>query len=238
MSLLLPLTILATARRGAGLSGRSALRAAGGALAMAATLAAAPALAQNGPVSVPAPPAPTSGVASTDSGMVPAQKAVNDKRYEDAIKGFDKVLASNPRNAQARFQRAWAMAQAGHDDQAIQAFAEMAQDFPELPEPHNNLALLYAKRGDLKRAEAELLLAIDAKPDYAIAYSNLGDVYRRLAEKAYGDAVRRNPADARAAAGLRQVGGTPAAAPAPAPAASPAAAPRSRKAPASAPAAR
>ena len=236
MSLLLPSTILATARRGASPSGRAALRAAGGALAMAAALAAAPALAQNGPVSMPAPPAPTSGVASTDPGMVPAQKAVNDKRYDDAIKGFDKVLATNPRNAQARFQRAWAMAQAGHDDQAVQAFAEMAQDFPELPEPHNNLALLYARRGDLKRAEAELLLAIDAKPDYAIAYSNLGDVYRRLAEKAYADAVRRNPADARAAAGLRQLGAAPAAAPAPA--SSPAAAPRSRKAPASAPAAR
>ena len=234
MSLLLPTTILATARRRASLSGRAALRAASGALAMAAALAAAPALAQNGPISMPAPAAPTSGVASADPAMVPAQKAVNDKRYEDAIKGFDKVLASNPRNAQARFQRAWAMAQAGHDDEAIQAFTEMAADFPELPEPHNNLALLYAKRGDLKRAEAELLLAIDAKPDYAIAYSNLGDVYRRLAEKAYGDAVRRNPADARAAAGLRQLG----VAPAPAPASSPAAAPKSRKAPASAPAAR
>ncbi|WP_066738735.1 tetratricopeptide repeat protein [Cupriavidus sp. D384] len=237
MSLLLPTTILATARRGASLSAltaQAALRAAGGVLAMTAALAAAPALAQNGPVSMPAPPAPTSGVASTDPGMVPAQKAVNDKRYEDAIKGFDKVLATNPRNAQARFQRAWAMAQAGHEDEAIQAFAEMAQDFPELPEPHNNLALLYAKRGDLKRAEAELLLAIDAKPDYAIAYSNLGDVYRRLAEKAYGDAVRRNPGDTRAAAGLRQLGVAPVAAPASAPAA----APKSRKAPASAPAAR
>lgn len=233
MSLLLPSSILALAR---GTASRPALAAATGALAMAAALAAAPALAQNGPVSIPAPAAPTSGVTSVDPGMVPAQKAVNDRRYDDAIKGFDKVLATNPRNAQARFQRAWAMAQAGHEDQAIQAFAEMAQDFPELPEPHNNLALLYAKRGDLKRAEAELLLAIDAKPDYAIAYSNLGDVYRRLAEKAYGEAVRRNPADTRAAAGLRQVGATGSSTSTPAstvaPASVPAAAPASRKAPA------
>ncbi|AZG14897.1 MULTISPECIES: tetratricopeptide repeat protein [Cupriavidus] len=229
MSLLLPFPISATARRGAALS--VALPVAG-ALAIAGALLARPAAAQNGPMSMPAATVTTGGVASADPGMVPAQKAVNDQRYDDAIKGFDKVLASNPRNAQARFQRAWAMAKAGREDEAIQAFAEMAQDFPELPEPHNNLALLYAKRGDLKRAEAELLLAIDAKPDYAIAYSNLGDVYRRLAEKAYGDAVRRNPADARAAASLQQLGGTPA------PASAPAAAPRVRKAPASAPAAR
>ncbi len=103
---------------------------------------------------------------------------MRDKRYDDAVQAFDRVLAANPRNAQARFQRAWSLAQAGREDDAIKAFSEMAQDFPELPEPHNNLALLYAKRGDLKRAEAELLAALDARPDYAIAYSNLGDVYR------------------------------------------------------------
>ncbi|MEK7696181.1 MAG: hypothetical protein AAB419_12345, partial [Pseudomonadota bacterium] len=72
---------------------------------------------------------------------------------------------------------------------------------------------LYAKRGDLKRAEAELLLAIEARPDYALSYSNLGDVYRALAVQAYGDATRRNPGDKRAAASLREL--QPAAAPAP-----------------------
>jgi len=234
MSLLLPTPNSATARRNTRPSA-SAVAAVTGALALAAALLAAPALAQNGPLSLPAPAAPVSGVASSDPGMVPAQKAVNEKRYNDAIAAFDKVLATNPRNAQARFQRAWAMAQVGREDEAIQAFAEMAQDFPELPEPHNNLALLYAKRGDLKRAEAELLLAIGARPDYAIAYSNLGDVYRRLAEKAYGDAVRRNPGDAHAAAGLRQVGAAaaasaPATSVAPASAPAPATAPTSRKA--------
>lgn len=225
MSLHLPSPTTATARRGA------FLPALAGALAIVAALASAPASAQNGPLSLTAPPAPPSGPVSVDAGMVPAQKAVNEKRYDDAIAAFDKVLAKNPRNAQARFQRAWAMARAGRDNDAIQAFAEMSQDFPELPEPHNNLALLYAKRGDLKRAEAELLLAIDAKPDYAISYSNLGDVYRRLAEQAYGDAVRRNPGDARAAAGQRQMRATAT------PASAPTAAPVQRGTPASSPAA-
>ncbi|WP_019448503.1 tetratricopeptide repeat protein [Cupriavidus sp. BIS7] len=199
MSLLLPNPTIASLRRGGSLSALAS------ALAMAAMLAAAPAIAQNGPLSLTPPPAVPTGPQSADPGMKPAQKAANDKRYDEAIAGFDRVLAANPRNAQARFQRAWAMAKAGHEDEAIQAFAEMAQDFPELPEPHNNLALLYAKRGDLKRAEAELLLAIEAKPDYAISYSNLGDIYRALAVQAYGDAVRRNPGDKRAAASLREL---------------------------------
>ncbi|CAG9184158.1 tetratricopeptide repeat protein [Cupriavidus pinatubonensis] len=174
------------------------------ALAVLAALAGT-AHAQNGPLSLAAPTAPPSGPRSADPGMDKAERAAAGKRYDEAISGFDRVLAANPRNAQARFERAWAMAQAGREDQAIQAFAEMAQDFPELPEPHNNLALLYAKRGDLKRAEAELLLATEVKPDFAIGYTNLGDVYRRLAEQSYAEALRRNPGDTRAGAAMRQL---------------------------------
>lgn len=208
-------------------------------LALAAALA-GPASAQNGPLSLAVPTSPVGGIQSTDPGMGEAQQAANARRYEDAIKGFDRVLAANPRNAQARFQRAWALAQSGREDEAIQAFAEMAQDFPELPEPHNNLALLYAKRGDLKRAEAELLLATEVKPAFAVGYTNLGDVYRRLAEQAYTEALRRNPGDARASAGLRQLAPASAVAapPKPAPAATGRkAAPAGRQSPASAPAA-
>lgn len=174
-------------------------------LAMLAALAAQPAAAQNGPLSLTPPPAPATGPTSKDPGMAPAEKALREKRYSDAVAAFDRVLATNPRNAQARFERGWALAQAGREDEAMRAFAEMAQDFPELPEPHNNLALLYAKRGDLKRAESELQLAIEARPDFAIAYTNLGDVYRRMAEQAYSNALRRNPGDTRAADALRHV---------------------------------
>lgn len=212
-------------------------------LALAATLA-GHAHAQHGPLSIPAPTSPVDGIRSLDPGMSEAQQAANARHYDEAIKGFDRVLANNPRNAQARFQRAWALAQSGREDEAIKAFAEMAQDFPELPEPHNNLALLYAKRGDLKRAEAELLLATQVKPAFAIAYTNLGDVYRSLAEQAYAEALRRNPGDARASAALRELrpAGSPSAAPAATPSATPAAPasgrkpkPAGRQTPASAP---
>lgn len=162
-----------------------------------------PVRAQAGPVSLAVPAVPPGGVRSADPGMADAEKAAAQKKYGEAIDRFDRVLATNPRNAQARFERAWALAQAGREDEAIAALSSMAQDFPELPEPHNNLALLYAKRGDLKRAEAELLLALDAKPDFAVGYTNLGDVYRRLAENAYREALRRNPKDAAAASGLK-----------------------------------
>ncbi|MGN5479584.1 tetratricopeptide repeat protein [Cupriavidus basilensis] len=152
MSLTLPTRRLAPARR------------AMTALAVLAALAGT-AHAQNGPLSLAAPTAPPSGPRSADPGMGKAERAAAGKRYDEAIAGFDRVLAANPRNAQARFERARAMAQAGREDEAHPGLRRDGAGLPELPEPHNNLALLYAKRGDLKRAEAELLLATEVKPD-------------------------------------------------------------------------
>ncbi|KAA6133289.1 tetratricopeptide repeat protein [Cupriavidus cauae] len=176
------------------------------AAALLCALPAAPALAQ----SVGFPGGGTAGAKgfqpSGDPGMAEAEKAAQQRRYAEAIERFDRVIAANPRNVQARFERAWALSQAGREDEAVQAFHEIAQEYPELPEPHNNLALIYARRGDLKRAEAELLAALEAKPGFAIGYTNLGDVYRKLAERSYAEALKRNPGDARARSGLAAVG--------------------------------
>jgi len=47
---------------------------------------------------------------------------------------------------------------------------------PELPEPYNNLAVLYAARGDHDGARDALLRAISTHPSYATAHENLGDI--------------------------------------------------------------
>jgi len=70
-------------------------------------------------------------------------------------------------------------------------FQAILGDYPELPEPHNNLAVLYAQKGEYELARGELEAAISAAPDYAVAYENLGDVYARLAALNY---ERRWPA--------------------------------------------
>ncbi|MDF9429903.1 tetratricopeptide repeat protein [Cupriavidus gilardii] len=200
--------------------------------ALLCALPAAPALAQSLGFPGSGAAGATGFQPSADPGMAEAEKAAQQRRYAEAVERFDKVIAANPRNVQARFERAWALSQAGREDEAVQAFHEIAQEYPELPEPHNNLALIYARRGDLKRAEAELLAALEARPGFAIGYTNLGDVYRKLAERSYAEALKRNPGDARARSGLAAVGTKAAAnASANAPAATP---PRTRE-PAAAP---
>jgi Flp pilus assembly protein TadD len=61
----------------------------------------------------------------------------------------------------------------------------MIESFPDLPEPYNNLAVLQAAAGQLDRARALLEIALRMDPSYRTAHENLGDVFVRLAQRAY-----------------------------------------------------
>src|SRR5512134_3614196 len=107
-----------------------------------------------------------------------------------ALAAVDKHLAGKPQDADARFLRGVILTELARPDEAFDVFLRLTQDFPELPEPYNNLAVLYAARGEYERARASLEMAIRAKPDYATAYENLGDVHARLSSQAYEKAAQ------------------------------------------------
>jgi Flp pilus assembly protein TadD len=118
-------------------------------------------------------------------GLVEARRLLDAKNYDEAIARLDALSQARPREAQARFLKAVAQAEAGRSADAVTTLRALASDFPELPEPRNNLAVLYAAQGNYALAREELELAIAAAPDYAIAHENLGDVYARLAAAQY-----------------------------------------------------
>jgi tetratricopeptide (TPR) repeat protein len=78
----------------------------------------------------------------------------------------------------------------GNSKEAIEIFTKLTQDYPELPEPYNNLAVIYASQGHYDRARAALEQSIRTHPSYATAYENLGDVYAKLASQAYDKALQ------------------------------------------------
>lgn len=118
---------------------------------------------------------------------------------ERALQVLDQEIAVNPKDAQARFLRSAWLAQQNRTEDAIATLVRMTEDFPELPEPYNNLGVLYAKKGDYERAKDALQMAIFARPDYAVAYENLADIYTRLAAQYYERAISldKNLASAR-----------------------------------------
>jgi tetratricopeptide (TPR) repeat protein len=107
------------------------------------------------------------------------------QNWSEALAQLDARIASNPRDAQAKFKRGTVLAHLNRDDDAIRQFVELTQSYPELPEPYNNLAALYAKAGRYEEARAALETAVKANPSYGLAYENLGDLYLRLAAEAY-----------------------------------------------------
>ncbi len=113
-----------------------------------------------------------------------------------ALKMADAFLADHPRDAQVRFLRAVALQDLGRVGEAQAAFESLTQDFPELAEPYNNLAVISANQGKLAMAEHYLQLAVTAQPNYVTARENLGDLYVTLATSEYEQASRLDGANA------------------------------------------
>ena len=108
----------------------------------------------------------------------------------EAMARADKYLATKPRDPQMRFIKGVIQTEAGKPNDAITTFTKITQDYPELPEPYNNLAVLYAGQNQFDKARAALEMAIRTNPSYATAHENLGDVYAKLASQAYSKALQ------------------------------------------------
>jgi len=176
-------------------------------LAAALIFAATQAVAQ--PKDEPAPPLPVeySDEARREysRGLAQARELIEAKRWNEAIARLDELAKQRPREAQARFLKSVAQAEAGQASDAAATLLALAADFPELPEPRNNLAVLYASQGNYAMARAELELALAAAPDYAVARENLGDVYARMAALEYERAAALDKTSRSAAQKLKAV---------------------------------
>jgi tetratricopeptide (TPR) repeat protein len=174
------------------------------------------ALALTGTLGLPAALSPVSA-AHAQAGRAPAVKnpvldgtpeidaSIANHDWAQALAQLDEHLKTHPVDAQAKFKRATVLARMGRDDDAITAFLALTQQYPELPEPYNNLAALYAKRGDYDSARSTLETAISANPGFALGYENLGSLYLKLAEDAYAHATTLDKRDADSRARLTKI---------------------------------
>lgn len=171
-------------------------------------------------------PAAAQPVPKPETRVLPYDAALRDYRAGDraaALSRVDAALKDSPRDVQLRFLRGVLLSELNRLDEAAEVFATLTREFPELPEPHNNLAVIHASQGRLDKARDALEHAVRAVPDYALAHENLGDLYLQFAAHSYQQALRldggsrsaqrklalareiveriRNPADASPSAG-------------------------------------
>jgi tetratricopeptide (TPR) repeat protein len=111
-------------------------------------------------------------------------------QHTQALERVNQYLATKPRDAQGRFLKGLILVEQSKVPEAVDVFSKLSQDYPELPEPYNNLAVLYAAQGQYEKARQSLEMSIRTHPSYATAYENLGDVYTKLASQAYDKALQ------------------------------------------------
>ncbi|MET3489304.1 nuclear transport factor 2 family protein [Variovorax atrisoli] len=111
-------------------------------------------------------------------------------KLDEAMAKAEAFLKDKPRDPQMRFLKGVIQLDTGKRNEAIAAFTQLTLDAPELPEPYNNLAVIYASQNQFDKARAALESAIRTNPSYATAQENLGDVYARLASQAYSKALQ------------------------------------------------
>jgi len=119
-----------------------------------------------------------------------ANKLFKRGQHAQALSKVDAFLANKPKDAQARFLKGLILTEQGQTDESIRIFTALTEDYPELPEPYNNLAVLYAGQGQYEKAKVALEMAIRTHPSYATAHENLGDIYAKMASQAYDRALQ------------------------------------------------
>jgi tetratricopeptide (TPR) repeat protein len=111
-------------------------------------------------------------------------------KQAQALTKVEQSLTAKPRDPQLRFLKGVIQTEMGKPQDAIGTFTKLTEEFPELPEPYNNLAVLHASGGQFDKARAALEMAIRTNPSYSTAHENLGDIYANLASQAYSKALQ------------------------------------------------
>jgi Flp pilus assembly protein TadD len=129
-------------------------------------------------------------VAAPADDLKEAQKLYGQGKLQPALDKVEAFLKTSPKDPQGRFLKGLVLTEQKRTDDAIKVFTGLTEDYPELPEPYNNLAVLYASQGNYEKARSALELAIHTHPTYATAHENLGDIYAELASRAYDRALQ------------------------------------------------
>ena len=122
-----------------------------------------------------------------------------------ALEQANAYLARSPTDPQMRFHKGLILTEQKKTADAIKVFSSLSEDYPDLPEPYNNLAVLYASQGQYDKARAALEAAIHTHPSYSTAHENLGDIYAKMASQAYGKALQLDKGNAAAQTKLAMI---------------------------------
>jgi tetratricopeptide (TPR) repeat protein len=136
------------------------------------------------------------GAAPSPATLPDIQQLLKEGRLPQALDQVGTYLSTRPKDAPGRFLKGVILTEMGRPSDAIDIFGALTEDFPQLPEPYNNLAVLYAQQKQYDKARVALEMAIKTHPSYSVAHENLGDIYAKLASQSYDRALQRDSSHA------------------------------------------
>jgi len=117
------------------------------------------------------------------------QRLIGQNSFSLAANSGNQFLVERPNNAKIQFLTAYAYQMDQQTDRAKELYEGLIRENPELPEPRNNLAMIYLDKGDSDKASQLLIDALNTHSSYSMAYNNLGRIYRSIASATYRQAV-------------------------------------------------
>lgn len=151
---------------------------------------------------------------SATADLAAAQRLADAGRTQAALSEVERHLNAHPTDPGGRFLRAHLLTRIGRDEEALTLYRQLAAELPRNPEPHNNLAAIFAARGEVEQARQSLLAALATHPSYAAAFDNLQALHGRLASIAYrralgnGEGKAKQPLELTALSGIHQLAPT------------------------------
>lgn len=111
------------------------------------------------------------------------------QKYSHATSTGQALLSQQPENARIQFLTALAFQYNNQPKRAQHYYQKIIRSHPELPEPRNNLAMIYLQQGKHDQAVDLLITSLETHPAYATAWQNLSNLYQGLASEAYRKAL-------------------------------------------------
>ncbi len=133
---------------------------------------------------------------AADGSLEKAKQAMQAGNYASALETLRDLVSKEENNYEAWFLFGVAQVHEQQDHQAIEAFRHVIALRPKLAEPHNNLAAVYNNLGDTQAAIKELEIALEKRPNYAVAEENLADLHIKLALQYYRNSLSHGASDA------------------------------------------
>jgi len=127
---------------------------------------------------------PMIGLTDSKEDLTPILSLINEKPFI-ALEKIKKRLRASPDEPRLLFYKGVTETKLNQMDNAINTYNYLINKHPNLPEPYNNLAVIYAEKEELELAKKTLEKAIKTNSSYSVAHVNLGDIYTRMATNAY-----------------------------------------------------